>query len=460
MIIKLNTMEQYPALKKITILFIAIIFCNVLYAQTFLEELDVKVSIKHASCHGASDGFVQVEVKNGIPPYIFKWATGETTNILDGLIAGEYTVLITDKFGRSVLKTFIVNEPKELKAKINVANLSSDSQNLHKLDLSVTGGNMPYRYEWISDVPVRGFLKTDEKPNNGSGGIMFDIKGKEDLTINGLEVFLNSGKKQIDIFYKKGTYKGFEEKKSAWKKLDSYSITSDGPTSPRYIPLNKFINIKANEVISLFIASPNHGLKYSNNHKLQRINYQNNNLEIYSGIGRGSSHFESVIFADRKFTGGIYYTVKRSKIKSAVEDLLSSENGNYTVLIKDKNGCLLEERAPINTRTNLHSSFRDKVIQFDTTTQTTKQVETSPFNLSSSPNPSAGSIAVVFDAENSFNIRMEVIDIKGKIWMNELVKLNRGKNVQNYNLTKLPVGVYVLKAAGGGHFQDLRIIIN
>lgn len=59
-------------------------------------SIEVEINGSPASCNGFADGVAEVNVTGGVPPYRYNWASGETTNIITGLPAGTYSVIILD----------------------------------------------------------------------------------------------------------------------------------------------------------------------------------------------------------------------------------------------------------------------------------------------------------------------------------------------------------------------------
>jgi len=57
------------------------------------------VIVEDASTNGSSDGGIEVRPQEGLAPYTYLWNTGEITNILDSIPAGEYMLTITDAQG-------------------------------------------------------------------------------------------------------------------------------------------------------------------------------------------------------------------------------------------------------------------------------------------------------------------------------------------------------------------------
>ncbi|MCP3929057.1 MAG: T9SS type A sorting domain-containing protein [Bacteroidetes bacterium] len=79
------------------------------------ESLDLKLQVTDESGEGAGDGALSVESGAGIGPFNYNWNTGDTTSTLTGLVAGTYTVTVTDLKGCSDIVEgvvdFVVNAP-------------------------------------------------------------------------------------------------------------------------------------------------------------------------------------------------------------------------------------------------------------------------------------------------------------------------------------------------------------
>lgn len=83
-------------MKPLSTLFLLFLFLQI-NAQT--DCVTVTSHILSTSCEGANDGIVDISVIGGIPPYSFLWSNGATTEDINGLAPGEYTVTITDSIG-------------------------------------------------------------------------------------------------------------------------------------------------------------------------------------------------------------------------------------------------------------------------------------------------------------------------------------------------------------------------
>jgi len=75
---------------------------------TTLSVLSISGIIKDASCPNSSDGEIDVTVNGGTPPYSYLWSNGATSQDINTLAAGNYTVTVTDANGCSDTKPFAV----------------------------------------------------------------------------------------------------------------------------------------------------------------------------------------------------------------------------------------------------------------------------------------------------------------------------------------------------------------
>ncbi|MBK6889502.1 MAG: SprB repeat-containing protein [Sphingobacteriales bacterium] len=61
--------------------------------------MDVTCSSTDVTTNGGSDGTASVTASGGTPPYTYLWNTGATTSSISGLVAGTYSVTVTDARG-------------------------------------------------------------------------------------------------------------------------------------------------------------------------------------------------------------------------------------------------------------------------------------------------------------------------------------------------------------------------
>ncbi len=127
-------------------------------ASATIDEPDPLVPTAQASpvsCYGGSDGDVDLTVSGGTAPYTYGWSNGATTQDLTNVVAGIYTVTITDAHGCTATASATVTEPPALELDTEVTNVSCNGGNTGAIDLLVTGGTTPYSYAWSNGATTQ-----------------------------------------------------------------------------------------------------------------------------------------------------------------------------------------------------------------------------------------------------------------------------------------------------------------
>lgn len=102
----------------------------------------------NVSCNGGADGSAAVTVSGGVPPYTITWSNGATTAQINGLVAGSYSVTVTDAVNCSASGNQLVTEPASINLSFSVTNESFAGANDGAIDLSVSGGTPSFSYAW------------------------------------------------------------------------------------------------------------------------------------------------------------------------------------------------------------------------------------------------------------------------------------------------------------------------
>ncbi|NJN77679.1 MAG: hypothetical protein HC803_04570, partial [Saprospiraceae bacterium] len=110
----------------------------------------------NVTCHGASDGTVELTVSGGTTPYSFSWSNGATTEDLSGLPPGNYTVVVTDAKGCQSFVGVTVTQPAVLLANAVGGPETALNANNGTATASPTGGTTPYTYSWNTGATSAG----------------------------------------------------------------------------------------------------------------------------------------------------------------------------------------------------------------------------------------------------------------------------------------------------------------
>ncbi len=106
-------------------------------------------------CFQDSTGMIEVPIAGGTPPYTYLWSTGETTQNLTNVPAGDYMVTVTDANNCTAENTETLFEAPEII--INIAGVDATCSGTNDGSVSVTpaGGTVAadYMYQWNTTPP-------------------------------------------------------------------------------------------------------------------------------------------------------------------------------------------------------------------------------------------------------------------------------------------------------------------
>lgn len=110
--------------------------------------LTVTPSITPVTCPGGNDGAVTLSVSGGMSPYDFDWSnSNSTTNTASNLIAGAFTVTVTDDDGCEKVTQGLVIQPPPFSLQTEKSD-ACNGENTGAIDLTVSGGNGGYTFVW------------------------------------------------------------------------------------------------------------------------------------------------------------------------------------------------------------------------------------------------------------------------------------------------------------------------
>src|SRR5208282_5621784 len=101
----------------------------------------------YVSCNGNSNGSATSLVTGGTATYKFSWSNGATTSSISNLIAGGYTLTITDANGCTSGSSVSITQPNTLTVSASVtAYISCNGNSNGSATSLVTGGTATYKY--------------------------------------------------------------------------------------------------------------------------------------------------------------------------------------------------------------------------------------------------------------------------------------------------------------------------
>lgn len=136
---------------------------NCTKTETFLvsEPLELVVyedNIGYVKCTGSNSGSISINLFGGTAPYPnFNWSgpngfTSSSQNI-DSLFQGDYTVNVTDNNNCTAQATFTVFEPDSILSYTSIVTKSCSIENIGTAELNIIGGVPPYAINWFDADP-------------------------------------------------------------------------------------------------------------------------------------------------------------------------------------------------------------------------------------------------------------------------------------------------------------------
>lgn len=141
------------------------------------SKLKINADVSNSlSCDNANTGKINLVVTGGTAPYTYKWSNGATTEDLENLTPGNYTVLVTDVNGCKETDSWEISRFGQLVPTVEtITDYNCETKFVKQTFVGhVKGGVPPYTFSW-SDGVVSGDNNQYMNTNN-NGLVVFTVK--------------------------------------------------------------------------------------------------------------------------------------------------------------------------------------------------------------------------------------------------------------------------------------------
>ncbi len=288
----------------------------------------VSTNQTNVDCFGGNDGTATVVIDGGTAPFQIQWSNGSNQLNINNLTAGNYTVTVTDANDCVATEAAMVIQPTA-PLNINLIGTNATSQDATdgRITANVSGGTPPYSFQW-SD-------------NSSTTNILIGQPGNYTLTVTDANGCTSTGQYVIGfetvpcptIFFSKMAVNCFGEE-------SGYAVVNvQGGTAPFQYRWSNGSTSKMNSNL----AAGNYSVEVSdaNNCVVSGsvvISQPQNPLSVSNTTTNASNQLAADGTIQLTVSGGTApYQYNWSN--GSMEDNIVGTPGNYTVTIKDANGC-------------------------------------------------------------------------------------------------------------------------
>jgi gliding motility-associated-like protein len=174
------------------------------------SALTISSSITDVTCNGLMNGAINITISGGTSPYLFSWSNAATTEDINSLAAGSYSVTVTDANSCITNQSFTISQPSAITVSGSITNTSCTGGNNGAISTTVNGGTGPYTYAWsngattsnINGLAIGSYTVTVTDNNSCSQVATFNVTAPSSVTITHTstnETCFNSNDGSINI---------------------------------------------------------------------------------------------------------------------------------------------------------------------------------------------------------------------------------------------------------------------
>jgi len=149
-------------------------------------EIIINLQAEAISCPDESDGTLLGVIEGGIPPYEYKWNTGQTSRFNFGLGADQYLLTVTDSKGCEQVATTRLEVPNALVLSTSTTTPSCENDADGTATVNVVGGTGNYSFVWSDPASQTNQTATNLLPGDYEVTVMDDngCMASQALTVN------------------------------------------------------------------------------------------------------------------------------------------------------------------------------------------------------------------------------------------------------------------------------------
>ena len=247
-----------------------------------IDDIALEISVTSATesllCFGDSDGWINIELEGGVPPYIYSWSNGAITEDLSGIGAGIYSVDVVDQNLCPISIDVEIPEPGAIQVDFDVQDAICDDESGSIVITEILGGNPPYEIDWQN-------IDTEEVPIGTHEFTIIDANSCVSLyeyTINNLTIDCGQGLTYIpDANFEQALIDlGYDD--AINDSVLTANISTVSSLDLTNLGISDLTGIEDFLSIEVLICNQNNltEINLSNNAELANFSINNNNLDV------------------------------------------------------------------------------------------------------------------------------------------------------------------------------------
>ncbi|NRA12883.1 MAG: gliding motility-associated C-terminal domain-containing protein [Crocinitomicaceae bacterium] len=130
-----------------------------------IEALNATAIVSNATCFNTFTGSIDLTVWGGSPPYAYSWDSGQSTQDISNIVAGDYDLTITDSRGCTLLLSYPITAPTQLTGSFSLIDpVDCFGEATGNLTYAAVGGTAPYTFSWQNSTTL--FAEASASLNN------------------------------------------------------------------------------------------------------------------------------------------------------------------------------------------------------------------------------------------------------------------------------------------------------
>lgn len=405
--------------------------------------------------NGQNNGVIDLTVSGGTPAYTYIWSNGKTTQDINGLAPGTYTVTVTDSKGCTATKSATVptGTGTPITLSFAVTNATSGSSN-GAIDLTVSGGTSPFSYLWSNGAT------TQDLANLAAGTYAVTVTGANAASATGSATVgtnENGGCTSATLPHSQSFENGLGTWSQATNDQFDWAINSGSTPTNNTGPTGAFNGTKYiyaeatnNSNKTAYLLSPCFNVAGIANYQISFAYHmkgtQMGTLRLQYAINGGSTWLTAWTKSGNQ--GNNWKTQAVNFNSSGVTSIRfrfsASINGNLSDICVDNVGVVQIGNAPIGDGEQVPMVNIGGEIEQD---------------LTVFPNPAADFLVVNVGAAKAQDGRLIVTDHLGQSILQQKLSLAEGFNQFDLDLSGYPAGMYFLGIVADDFKKVEKIIL-